>query len=56
MSCSEFTYLDFEECNVFEENSEEETFEISQIALANAQALLNNNDENDDIDWNETIM
>ncbi|CAG8818924.1 23866_t:CDS:1, partial [Gigaspora margarita] len=56
MSCSEFTYLNFEEYDAFEESSEEEIFEIGQIAFAKAQALLNNDaeyDENYDIDWND---
>ncbi|CAG8700566.1 34667_t:CDS:2, partial [Gigaspora margarita] len=49
MSCSEFTYLNFEEYDAFEESSKEEMFKI-------AQALLKNNaeyDKNYDIDWND---
>ncbi|CAG8853771.1 37842_t:CDS:1, partial [Gigaspora margarita] len=41
------------EYDTFEESSEEETFKIGRIALAKAQALLNNDaeyDENYDID------
>ncbi|CAG8461894.1 46040_t:CDS:2 [Gigaspora margarita] len=56
MSCSEFTYLNFEKYEFFKESSKEEIFKIGRIALAKAQALLNNNaeyDENYNIDWNE---
>ncbi|CAG8850455.1 16387_t:CDS:1, partial [Gigaspora margarita] len=44
------------EYDAFKESSEEEIFKIGQIALAKAQALLNNNvkyDENYDINWND---
>ena len=48
MSNSEFTYFDFEECNAFKENSDEDVF-VDQIAFASARALLNNdNDDGDD--------
>ncbi|CAG8628978.1 43228_t:CDS:2 [Gigaspora margarita] len=56
MSCFKFSYLNSEKYNTFEESSEEEIFEIGRIALAKAQALLNNDteyNENYDIDWNE---
>ncbi|CAG8834206.1 28187_t:CDS:1, partial [Gigaspora margarita] len=56
MSCFEFSYLNSEEYDTFEESSKEETFEIGRIALAKAQVLLNNDtkyNENYDIDWNE---
>ncbi len=51
MSDSEFTYMDFEEysTSAFEESNEN----IDQIALTSAQALLNDYDENDDMDWSE---
>ena len=56
MNCFEFSYLNSEEYNTFEESSKEEIFKIGRIALAKAQALLNNNteyDKNYDIDWNK---
>ncbi|CAG8722860.1 15512_t:CDS:1, partial [Funneliformis mosseae] len=46
---SEFTYMDFEKCstNASEESNKEN---IDQIAFASVQALLNDDDKNDDID------
>jgi hypothetical protein len=38
MSDSEFTYFDFEECSVFEENSEEDVFDVDQMVFASARA------------------
>ncbi|CAG8686647.1 9877_t:CDS:1, partial [Ambispora gerdemannii] len=43
---SEFTYF-----NTFEENGEEDIFDIDQVSFASARALLN--DDDDDVDWTE---
>ncbi|CAG8686837.1 7140_t:CDS:2, partial [Ambispora gerdemannii] len=53
MSDFEFTYMNFEECSAFEENSDDDIFIVDQVALASAQAILNDVDENDNIDWSE---
>ncbi|CAG8619379.1 598_t:CDS:2, partial [Funneliformis mosseae] len=51
---TEFTYMNCKEYNAnTPEERNEDIFIVDQIALVNAQALLNDDDNNDNMNWNE---